>query len=95
MKRLKVFVEVRYYEIAVRPMRDGDVPTYYNGAGGLFDNHKNAFVSFVSAMRHIDRKRFDDSVVIHKSFENEFLDYIGRMDSEFLRWSDCGKWILR
>jgi len=99
MSRLKVFVEVGYYEITIRPMREGDKPLYYAGAGGLFENHRNAFVSFETAMRHIDRKKFDDHFSVHKSFKDEYLDFCGNnictpISEEDIRWSDCGEWML-
>jgi len=93
---MKVFVEVGYYEIKVRPFRKGDVAKYYSGVGGLFTNHKNAFRSFESAMCYIEKKKFEDSVVVHRDFEKSLIDlypYYFSNDTE-LKYSGDGNWIL-
>ena len=84
----KIFVEVGYYEIRVRPFRKGNVPTYYSGVNGLFANHKNAFKSFDSCMNHIRRNKFDDVVLVHVSLANELEE-----GGEGLRKSNCGEYI--
>ena len=89
---MKIFVEVGYYEILVRPFRDGDVPTHYSGAGGVFENHKNAFSTFDSCMNHLRQKRFEDTVVVHVSLEEEvrrFFPIYSDGDVELKR-TDCG-----
>ena len=84
----KIFVEVGYYEIRIRPFRKGDIPTYYAGVGGVFSYHKNAFRTFDSCMNHLRRNKFDDVVLVHVSLSNELEE-----GGEGLQRSDCGQYI--
>jgi len=89
----KVFVEVGYYEIMVRPFRAGDVAQCYSGVGGLFERHTNVFRSFDSCMNFLGRKRFDDNILVHVSFENEVSErFPMSIDDDFER-TDCGEFI--
>ena len=94
----KIFVEIGYYELLVRPIREDDVPTYYNGAGGVFENHKNAFRTLDSCINHLQRKKYDDYVCVHISLKDEFENRFGYLlegiEGNEFEVSDCGQYLL-
>ena len=86
----KIFAEVGFYELHIRPFKEGDKPLYYHGVGGLFETRRNEFRSFDACMNHLEKKRFDDCVCVHKTLEPELSS---RYDiaCEF-QTSDDGEW---
>ena len=70
MKDSRVFVEIGYYEIFVRPFINGsDVPGKYLGCGGLFNNRKNLFRNITSCMNYLESKKWKFDDTIHISIE--------------------------
>jgi len=75
---MEIFVEVGYYEIYLRPMRENDTPTYYDGVGGIFEKHPNVFRNVKSALNHIWHKHhFDDTIFVHEDLWGEWAKEIG------------------
>ena len=91
--KIKIIVEVSYYELHVRPANKDAKGLNYTGAGGLFEKHSTLFNNLASFINYIQKKKFDDNVLYHKDLENDFLKYYGNIFcGEELKYLDDGKW---
>lgn len=71
----KVFVEIGYYEIYIRPRRKDDKPSYYQAVGGLFNKHKNSFRNVRTCLNLVcSHNKFNDHVFVHSDLA---IDLVG------------------
>ena len=96
-KYKKVYVDIGYYEITIRPFNaEFDFPGRYSGCGGLFSGRRNLFRNFTSCMNYLERNKFkfDDTINISLEYSDAMCErYPLIMDTFYENYDDRVEYI--
>ena len=77
MENQKVIIMPSYYEVHILPFKKETMTAqYFNGVEGVFENRKNVFKNLDTALNYLQKKNFDDSIVIDNKLKSDISEFI-------------------
>ena len=77
MESKKVIVIPSYYEVHILPFnKEKFTPQHHIGVCGVFEKRKNVFRDLDSALNYLQKKNFDDSIVIDNKLKSDISEFL-------------------
>jgi len=77
MKNQRVIIMPSYYEVHILPFKKETMTAQsFTGVCGIFENRKNVFKDLDTALNYLQKKNFDDSIVIDNKLKSDISEFI-------------------